>query len=72
MVGVCRGSTGRYVRRLTHRGFSNIPPDFIAIVDALLWVGRHVEPGGRIIPSVSPYGARSWRTYFGTRVIENG
>jgi len=71
MAGV-RGGSADFLRRLTHQGFSNLPPDFIAIADSLLRAWRHVEPGGRIVPSISPSGARSWCIYFGARVIENG
>ena len=68
-------STYKYYRllsRLTHWCVSGLPPGFIPVANSLLRVGRYVEPGGRIVPSISSCGARGWRVYFGTRVVENG
>ena len=56
----------------TYRDFSGLPPGLIAIADPPLRAGRHVESGGRIVPSISPCGIEGRCVYLGTGILQNG
>ena len=55
--------------RQSHRSFSGLPSDFVAVTHSLLSGGSFIESGRRVVPSISPCETGGWCAYLGTRFL---